>query len=218
MITKEQCRAARGLLGWTQQGLADAAGLSKTAINNFERGTHDMRLESLQSITRAFENAEIELVGDYGVHKRRDSVVMLKGDSALADLWDDIIATLKDGGEVTVTNVDERRSYDMAPRKLMEHLSRLEAHGISERLLSCEGDDFFLQPLKCYRWLPKEIFRASMSSFVYGDKVALQLWDDAMIIVIHSQAAAQAEQARFEYLWALAKKPMGVPGKGRKKA
>ena len=34
MITIEQCRAARGLLGWTQQDIADASGLSKTAINN----------------------------------------------------------------------------------------------------------------------------------------------------------------------------------------
>ena len=42
MITIGQCRAARGLLDWTQQDLAEACGLSKTAINNFEKGHSDI--------------------------------------------------------------------------------------------------------------------------------------------------------------------------------
>ncbi|AEP10258.1 helix-turn-helix domain-containing protein [Micavibrio aeruginosavorus] len=202
MITKEQCRAGRGLLGWTQQDLADAAGMSKTAINNFERGTNDVRAESLESIRLAFERSDIEFVGDYGVQRRRDTVKVLKGADALPLLWDDIFETMKaSGGEVLIANLDERRSHESHPDKLLAHLSRMKAHNITERLLACEGDAYFVQPAEYYRWLPRDVFRAGMSSFIYGDKVALQLWQEAMIIVVNSRSAHEAEKQRFEYLW-----------------
>ncbi len=201
MITREQCRAARGLLGWTQQDLANHAGMSKTAINNYERGS-DIRAESLQSIRDAFEHADIEFVGDYGVQRRRDTVKILRGDDALPQLWDDIFETLKNkGGEVLIANLDEKRSEGSDPEKLARHLKRLKSHGITERLLVCEGDAYFLQPAHYYRWLPREIYEASMTSFIYGDKMALQLWGESMIILVQSQAAHNAERQRFEFLW-----------------
>ena len=206
MITKEQCRAARGLLDWTQGDLAAQAGMSKTAINNFERGTNDVRGESLAAIRAAFEKADIEFVGDYGVHQRRDTVKILKGDEALPQLWDDIYATLKDnGGEVLIANLDERRSHTAHKELLEQHLKRMAAAGITERLLVCEGDEYYVQPQDFYRSIPKDVFQAGMSSFIYGDKVALQLWQEAMIIVIQSPAANSAEKQRFEQQWASAK-------------
>lgn len=202
MITKEQCRAARGLLNWTQQDLADNAGMSKTAINNFERGTNDVRTESLLSIRDAFERHEIEFIGDYGVQQSRDTVKLLKGRDALPLLWDDIFETMKNtGGEVLIANLDERRSQEAHAEKLKDHLSRLTRHGITERLLVCEGDSYFLQPAPYYRWLRSDVFQAGMTSFIYNGKVALQLWQEAMIIVIQSTAAHDAEKMRFEELW-----------------
>ncbi|HEY8189973.1 MAG TPA: helix-turn-helix transcriptional regulator [Micavibrio sp.] len=202
MITKEQCRAARALLDWTQQDLANASAMSKTAINNFERGMRDVRVESMQAIRGAFESAGIEFVGDYGVHKRRDTVRILKGPDAMPRLWDDIFETMKDrGGEVLISNLDERRSHEAHPSLLEAHLQRLKAHHITERLLCCEGDSYFIQPADFYRWLPRNVFQAGMSTFLYGNKVAMQLWQEAMIVVVQSEAAYEAEKHRFEYLW-----------------
>ncbi len=202
MITREQCRAARGLLGWTQQDLADNAGMSKTAVNNYERGMHDIRADSLTAIRDAFERFDIEFVGDYGVQQRRDTVKILRGEDALPLLWDDIFESLKGkGGEVLIANLDERRSEGDHPDQLAQHLKRLKAHGITERLLVCEGDTYFLQPASCYRWLPKEVYEASMTSFIYSDKMALQLWRESMIILVQSPAAHNAEKQRFEFLW-----------------
>lgn len=202
MITKEQCRAARGLLDWTQQDLADAAALSKTAINNFERGVKDVRGESLMSIRAAFERHDIEFMGDTGVHKRRDTVRILNGDDALPCLWDDIYETLKDaGGEVMIANLDEQRSHKAHPEKLKRHLERLTKAGVTERLLCREDDRYFLQPADFYRWLPRTGYESGMTTFIYGGKVSLQLWNESMIILIHSAAAYEAEAQRFEILW-----------------
>ena len=52
MITREQIRAARGLLGWTQAELAKAAGLSEVAVKNLERGRTDPRASTLIAIKK----------------------------------------------------------------------------------------------------------------------------------------------------------------------
>lgn len=53
MITREQIRAARGLLGWTQAELAKAAGLYEVAVNKLERGRTDARVSTLTAIQEA---------------------------------------------------------------------------------------------------------------------------------------------------------------------
>lgn len=40
ILCPEQCRAARGLLNWTQQQLAEAAGVSRSTIKDFECHRH----------------------------------------------------------------------------------------------------------------------------------------------------------------------------------
>ncbi len=63
MITARQSRAARALLGWTQETLADKARTSLTALKRLES---DNRLEVYEStrdqVRRAFEAAGIVLL------------------------------------------------------------------------------------------------------------------------------------------------------------
>ncbi len=60
MITARQSRAARALLGWTQETLADEAQVSLTALKRLESGN---RLEVYEStrdqVRRALESAGI---------------------------------------------------------------------------------------------------------------------------------------------------------------
>lgn len=208
MITIEQCRAARGLLGWTQQDLANAAQMSKTAINNFERGNSDVRQDTLMTIRRAFEEAGVEFTENSGVRKRMEVVQILKGDDANMQLLDDIYDSLRhSGGEVLINNVDEKKVWDTYPDRISAHMARLKEAGITERMLACEGDTFFLQPAECYRWIPRELFAISTITFVYGNKVAIKLWNEQMIIIIDSPQAAEAEKQRFEFIWDRAKTP-----------
>jgi len=69
MLTPAQCRAARGLLDWTQQHLADQARVGVVTIRLLEAG------QTLDVIQRAFESAGVELIdpngGGPGVRLRR---------------------------------------------------------------------------------------------------------------------------------------------------
>ena len=62
MITGAQIRAARGLLGWTSQQLADASGVHYATISRAEQvdDIPGIRATSLAAIQRAFERAGIE--------------------------------------------------------------------------------------------------------------------------------------------------------------
>lgn len=62
MITAAQCRAARALLDWSQQDLADAASIGNATIRNFEGGKSEPQHATLVVLRQAFESAGIQFV------------------------------------------------------------------------------------------------------------------------------------------------------------
>lgn len=66
MITPEQSRAARGLLGWNQQDLADRAGIGIVTVHQMEAGVTQPRRATLDVIRRAFESAGVEFIDENG--------------------------------------------------------------------------------------------------------------------------------------------------------
>jgi transcriptional regulator with XRE-family HTH domain len=66
MVTAAQCRAARGLLDWNQQDLADRAGLGIVTVRQLEAGASEPRRATLEVVKRAFESAGIEFIDENG--------------------------------------------------------------------------------------------------------------------------------------------------------
>jgi transcriptional regulator with XRE-family HTH domain len=66
MLTPQQIRGARAMLGMTQADLAARAGLSATALNNIERGASDPRASNLAAIQRALEGAGVLFIAENG--------------------------------------------------------------------------------------------------------------------------------------------------------
>ncbi|WP_374990972.1 multiprotein-bridging factor 1 family protein [Hyphomicrobium sp. LHD-15] len=66
MITAGQCRAARGLLGWTQEQLAGAAGIGLSSILYLEREKRTVSDEINVSIQKALERAGVEFIPENG--------------------------------------------------------------------------------------------------------------------------------------------------------
>lgn len=61
MISARQIRAARALLGWSQQELADKAIVSVNAVRRLECGQVDPRLSTISAVKGALEQAGVEL-------------------------------------------------------------------------------------------------------------------------------------------------------------
>lgn len=206
MITIEQCRAARGLLGWTQGDLALACGLSKTAINNFEMGRSDIKNISLAAIRKAFEARDIEFLNGSGLKKRSETFSVLRGEGAFEMLLGDIVASLKgfadpQGSEVLAMNVDDRFMRKTSPTKVLEYLQELEAMGVTQRVLCAPGYDSILGPPHNCRWIERDSVHLTHMAFVYADKIAWPLWGENMILIMQSRDMQGAEAERFDFIW-----------------
>ncbi len=61
-LTPAQCRAARALLAWTQDELAEHAAVSRGTIRGFETGQHALQRATAAAVRRAFEAAGVALL------------------------------------------------------------------------------------------------------------------------------------------------------------
>ena len=68
MITPRQIRAARALLDWSQQELADKAIVSVNAVIRLENETADTRMSTISAILKALTRAGVDFLpeGQWG--------------------------------------------------------------------------------------------------------------------------------------------------------
>ena len=66
MISPQQCRAARALLDWSQQQLADRANVGIVTIRQLEAGVHEPRRATLDVVRRALEAGGVEFIDENG--------------------------------------------------------------------------------------------------------------------------------------------------------
>ena len=65
-LTPGQCRAARALLGWSQDQLASASKVAKATIANLELGKRTPYNRTLEDLVAAFEAAGVRFIAENG--------------------------------------------------------------------------------------------------------------------------------------------------------
>lgn len=204
MIEPAQIRAARALLDWTIEDLAQASGLNKDSIKNAERSHTQPRTTTMAAIRDALEKAGVEFLPNQGVKRRNELIVTLDGDDANQRLLDDVFKTLagQDGGCVYIAGVKESQSIsDLELENLNVHLERLEKAGISEKLLIEEGDQKIIAPKSFYRTIPSQFFDNTPIQ-VYGDKIAFVEWGPPkQIIIIQNKGFSRAMAKLIDLIW-----------------
>ncbi len=61
-----QCRAARGLIGWSQENLARVADVSIRTLISFEKMERAPRASTVQKLRSALEAAGVEFIAENG--------------------------------------------------------------------------------------------------------------------------------------------------------
>ena len=69
-ISRAQARAARALLGWSQEELAKRSATSSPTIKRLALGTGPLRPENMTKIRQAFEAAGVEFIADWQPNAR----------------------------------------------------------------------------------------------------------------------------------------------------
>ncbi len=66
MITSAQCRAARALIDWSRDQLAERSKVALRTIVDFERSAREPRTVTIEAIERALESAGVIFVAENG--------------------------------------------------------------------------------------------------------------------------------------------------------
>lgn len=212
LISPSQCRAARGLLKWTQPDLAGRCGIHIQTICAFENETGTPTKKTLQKITVTFEKEGVELLEGHGVKIFNTNIRILHGDEGIMALFDDIYESVIPGkGDILIANNTERLYLASHVQDYLDmHLKRLEKSGIKERILCSEGDTNFLGPKTAYRWVPKEFF-CDIPTFIYAGKLAMLIWGPpAKVTIINDPQYAESLRNLFNFAWHNARIPQKV--------
>lgn len=201
-----QIRAARAMLDWSQDMLAETAGVAKRTIVTIEQGSVAPRSDTMTAIQTALEKHGIEFISGGGVRPRDDLIKIFEGDGAEELLLNDIYETmLLDQGnkEVLIYGLDEisenenPQAYGLAKAQL----DRLTKAGIKERIIGRVGNTNFIAPWHFYRWVPNGTgFTTPL--FIYGSKIAMN--NDTppfRSIVIEDQLFADTCRHMFNFAW-----------------
>lgn len=205
MIDHRQIRAARALLNWSQADLARAANMATSSIKNTESESSSARRETLAKILEAFDTNGVEFLPGTGVRLKSHIVAVHEGKRATAALHDNIYAHVQSAPErqVCIIGLDEGYSVDTDGAQLIiDHIERLKAAGVQERILIGEGDTRFLNAPECYRWLPRAYFTRNSPIYVYGDRIAIHSGSlKRRTVIIEARPLAQHMRMIFSLLW-----------------
>ncbi len=211
MPTIEQIRAARALLDWSQSDLADQAGLSQTGIARIENGTNKPNTQTLEKISAAFENANIEFLGSSGVRKMPEGAVdIYNGHEGFVEFLVDVYETLKlaaNDREVVVNNVNENEFLRWEKDYAKTHQERMENIQAQYKIIVEEGDQNLIASKYAeYRCIPKTVF-SPLSYYIYGNKAALIDFqkDSVTVFVINSKSVSNFYREEFKRIWSKAK-------------
>lgn len=212
MPTIEQIRAARALLDWSQSDLADEAGLSQTGIARIENGTNQPNSKTLAKIRAAFDNADIEFLGESGLRKRTGEIKTLRGPEGFSFFLDDVYETAVKFGtvekpvKVYLSNVAHENWIKwMGAERWANHTRRMtEQKNIMDvRIIVREGDtNFPARAYSQYKWFPNELFN-DRSFYAYHDKLAFLNFDEdtVEIMIMRQPAFAEGYRILFDIAW-----------------
>lgn len=213
MISRHQIVAARALLDWTQDRLANAAGLTKDMISKIEGGKSAGSLKSLQSIEHALQIAGIKFGDNDGVSRSTSRIQVLEGIKGCMSFYDDVFETARDEGmrTICVNNVDERDFVKWQGEQLREHTERMKALSVQYKILIKQGDTFFPASAYAeYRWLPESLF-GSVPFYIYGTKLAMLVFsaDKLKIYILDEPEITKMHRRQFDAYWETALVPAG---------
>jgi transcriptional regulator with XRE-family HTH domain len=208
IISAAQVKAARALLGWSQDDLAVTAGISVTTIRNLESGEMSLRTATMDIIRLAFERAGIEFTGDEGLRRRSSQVKIYEGRDSCDVLFDDIQRTLREKSGQLLCLFKSSRLLIETCGIVSGGFGHLEA--ISKNApVKCLFGDMFASELLAnsdsveFRTILKQHIGPA-SYFIYGDKQAMVLAEGnpfPQFFVFSSLAIAQDHRNHFFALW-----------------
>jgi len=207
LLTPPLARAARGLLNWQQSDLAAFAGVSLTAIKNFEGGQKRTHKSTALALQNAFEAHGIEFPVSGGLRQIEDisSVYRFAGPEFIRKLNDDIYTSVRKPHEDVFT-ASASEGY-WSPTTSQEYYGWCERMQTNQKMLIPDEPAKLYLPLKVYRIVPREML-GKITYCLYADRLAFIIWKKKQVVVLRNTHVVQTFRSQFLYLWKMGR-PVG---------
>jgi transcriptional regulator with XRE-family HTH domain len=136
------CRAARGLLDWTQARLAAEANVGLSTVKNFEGGRSLPSIENIRAMQRALAEAQVDFLLGGAVRLRPDPISF--GRDYLVDIHRFRLLAYRHGREIVIDI--SREAIDDAARLIGASLAERHARFDQQRQEFEECAEELLRP------------------------------------------------------------------------
>lgn len=193
-------RAARAFLQWSQDELAQAAGVSLAGLQRVERNESQPTSRTQANITAVLEKQGIILTSK-GIEYDDSPVILIHGDTpedCYLQILDDVLATLKGKkhAELLISNADDR----VSPPAVNDRYRTIRSAGIKMRQLVEAGDTYLMGALEEYRYIPSKYF-INRVTVIYGDRVAIVTADEHKGSINKDAVDAETRRNVFNLMW-----------------
>ena len=223
MSIGRQIGAARGLLRWSGQLLAEKAGLTRDTINKIEADAVQPREGTLADIVRVFNENGVEFIENSGVRLKPQGVEVLVGQEGLKQFFDNVYEYARQhGGTIVQYGLEEHFLSSLGGDYAKFHRNRMaqlveQRKDIKVLAIVCEGDNNFVcSEYNQYRWMPKELFSPALF-YIYGECTAIMNFQTVpapTIILIKFPTITNACRKQFEIFWEMSRDPDTGSAKG----
>lgn len=189
-------KAARNYLDMSQPDLADALGMSSTALLAIEKGG-GMQKKTELKILEFFELKGITFEND-GIKIKTNSITTIEGEDWWNRCLHDIHQTLVDDKrkELLLMCADDR----LSPPSTNDIIRNMRKDGITMRQIIEEGNTYMMGYENEYKWMSKENFSPRVEA-IYADKVIICAEDNSKAVVFKDAGLAQNRRNTFNELW-----------------
>ncbi|KIE04757.1 hypothetical protein NF27_FX00180 [Candidatus Jidaibacter acanthamoeba] len=202
-VTTAQIKAARTLLGWTTQDLADFSDLSVSTINNLENDRHSTHKKTMEKVMLTFEKFGVCFVESSGVLVN-SSMKIYEGLSGIQKYFDYNYEVLKaTSGEHRIFTIDGlvlKQKLGPMAQAHYERLSRLE--NVKVRMFTPSGNFLNFEKYNNFKIKQIPLYQASLAAHSYfSGNVAIFFMEKMRVIVIQDQALFDISVKNFDYIW-----------------
>jgi transcriptional regulator with XRE-family HTH domain len=211
-LTPSQCRAARGLLDWSQPDLASRCDIHIQTISSFEKSLTTPSKRTLKKISDVFESQNIEFLESDGLRRKESPIICMRGRDGFQAFLDDVYNTAIEYGtsekpvEIYLSNVHHLNWIKWMGEDLWHnHVDRMTRDKalMDVRIIVREGDkNFPAAAYSKYKWVPEKIFNEK-SFYSYHNKLAFLNFqhDDVEITIIQQVDFANGYRQLFLAMW-----------------
>jgi transcriptional regulator with XRE-family HTH domain len=205
ILSPTQIRMARAMLDLARGDVEAATGISASTLIRLENGSLQSREETQRTLFNFYDTKGIAFGDNDRVERRTTNVRRFSSATAITDLLEDVYETVKDGGDICISGVDEDtvdKYYVVRGERHSVRMARI-ADKVSCRALLKEGDkNYPYTSYATYRWMPKEQFKPN-TFYLYNEKLALVEYkgDICEITIIESPQMTTAFRHIFNVVW-----------------